>query len=292
MSPVRRKNLWASCEGVRIHGIEWSPAVEPQGVPFVVVPGLLANAALVEDDGVAAATGRFGSRPRRLVGVDRRGIGLSSAPERGYGFVDFARDVHAVTECARVERYVLFGHSLGVPIAIEHTLRWPERAAGLVLGAHWPGCERLDANDPLLAWGAERKPLETLEDVYDELHHVTGLPRATLERTIDRYVHHTPRGFEYLFSPTAILRLVEESEEVDLTDRLPQLRLPVLVVVGSADDEKLVASLDRYRALLPDATVRLLDGADHGLRVNGDRDPFYELLSSFAARIDDRERAK
>jgi pimeloyl-ACP methyl ester carboxylesterase len=292
MSGHKTRDLWASCDGVRIHGIEWSPPVEPQGVPFVVVPGLLANAALVEDDGIAAATGRFGSRPRRLLSVDRRGLGLSSAPERGYRIVDFARDVHALTECARMERYVLFGQSFGVPIVIEYALSWPERVAGLVLGAQWPGCDRLDASEPLLAWAAGRRPLGTLEDVYDELRDVTGLPRATLERTIHRYVHQTPLGLEYLFSPAAMLRLVQESEEVDLTDRLPQLRSPVLVVVGSADSEKRIASLDRYRALLPDATVRLLEGADHGLRVNGDRGPFYNLLSSFAARIDERERAK
>jgi len=71
---------------------------------------------------------------RRIVSVSRRGMGLSSAPSSGYTPAHFADDVDAVVVAVRLNRFVYFGHSMGVPIGLEYVLRHPAALAGVVLG--------------------------------------------------------------------------------------------------------------------------------------------------------------
>ena len=95
------RTIWGENGGVHIEAIEWSPEAEPsaQGVPLVFVPGGTGNARSGAVHRVAGA-GRLGARPRRVLGVSRRGMGLSDAPPSGFAPVDFAGDVRAAVDAA------------------------------------------------------------------------------------------------------------------------------------------------------------------------------------------------
>lgn len=53
--------------------------------------------------------------------------------------------------------------------------------------------------------------------------------------------------------------------QVDLTDRLPELRMPVLLLWGDADPISPVRVGERLAGLLPNATLHVLPGGDHDL---------------------------
>jgi len=69
----------------------------------------------------------------RIVLYDRRGVGLSSTPERGYSMFAGVEDIRAVLDAVAVERAILWGAADGGPLAIAFAAQYPERVAGLLL---------------------------------------------------------------------------------------------------------------------------------------------------------------
>src|SRR3989442_13783449 len=130
------RTIWANSGGTRIEALEWSPrrADADLGVPLVFVSGAIGNARFAEVHGRAAAEGRLGSRRRHVLGVSRRGTGLSEAPAAGYTPHGFAQYVAAAIHAVGYERFVAFGQSLGVPIVLEFALSRPRGLAALALG--------------------------------------------------------------------------------------------------------------------------------------------------------------
>jgi non-heme chloroperoxidase len=69
----------------------------------------------------------------RVVVPDLRGTGASPKPAGGYTLDAFADDVEDVVRRARLDDYVLVGHSMGAQVAQLVAARRPARARGLVL---------------------------------------------------------------------------------------------------------------------------------------------------------------
>jgi len=79
----------------------------------------------------------------RAVSPDRPGYGRSS-PQAGRGFNDWGRDVAALADHLRVERFAVMGLSSGGPYAVACAALLPERiiSAGVIAGVTdmgWPG---------------------------------------------------------------------------------------------------------------------------------------------------------
>jgi pimeloyl-ACP methyl ester carboxylesterase len=56
-----------------------------------------------------------------------------------------------------------------------------------------------------------------------------------------------------------------ETARVDLTERLPTIGVPVLLLWGSADPISPVAVGERLRELIPDCELVVVDGGNHDL---------------------------
>jgi pimeloyl-ACP methyl ester carboxylesterase len=69
---------------------------------------------------------------RRVVAVDLRGHGRSSAPDRGYGAVDLAGDVAALLRQLAVDPVIAVGHSLGASVVSALAIEHPDLITGLV----------------------------------------------------------------------------------------------------------------------------------------------------------------
>jgi len=73
--------------------------------------------------------GAFGGN-HRVIALDLPGHGESGLDRKKWGIPEFGADVKAVIEAERLKKVVIFGNSLGGPVAIEAALLLP----GLVLG--------------------------------------------------------------------------------------------------------------------------------------------------------------
>ena len=71
---------------------------------------------------------------RRALAMDLRSHGKSAHPRDGDLRIEaFARDVKAVVDQLKLDRFVLVGHSLGGVVAAHYAARHPKNVAGLVL---------------------------------------------------------------------------------------------------------------------------------------------------------------
>jgi pimeloyl-ACP methyl ester carboxylesterase len=245
---VVRREIWATRDGVTLHAWEWRPGdQEEEGKPILSIGGALSKARNAEEFGVAAASGALGPR-RRLISPDRRGMGASSAPASGYTPVEFTNDNEAIVAAADLEDFVVFGHSLGVPIAIAYVLRHPESVRGLVLGDY-----------PAL-W-----------------------PRLTGE-----WLARALEAFDGSWSRDALMQLQRESVETRYWDDLATLNVPVLAITGTGGVLLKPDDAERYQKACGAESVITIDGADHSLTVNGDRAPCFAVIRGFLADIDRR----
>jgi pimeloyl-ACP methyl ester carboxylesterase len=245
------RELWTS-GGVRLELLEWRPSVEERlwGTAIVAVHGGIGRAQTWRDEGEAAIAGRLGHRGRALGAFSRRGMGRSDAPPTGYRLADFVDDLAAAVDTFGYQRFVVMGHSLGVPIALSYAARRPTGLVGLVLGDYGP-----------------RYP-------------------ALGERWMTQVEERHRSGASAEFDLEGARRMRADSREVDLSAELTSITFPVLVV--TADDEVSVTARDRvtYEKRLSDVRIVRIAGAGHMLSVDGRSDAFHNALGEFVARFD------
>jgi pimeloyl-ACP methyl ester carboxylesterase len=68
----------------------------------------------------------------RVIAPDLAGHGESGSNRRKWGIAEFGADVRAVIEAEGVHRAIIFGNSLGGPVAIEAALLLPDVVVGVV----------------------------------------------------------------------------------------------------------------------------------------------------------------
>jgi pimeloyl-ACP methyl ester carboxylesterase len=68
----------------------------------------------------------------RVIALDLAGHGESGANRKKWGLPEFGADVKAVADAEKLNRIILFGNSLGGPVAIEAALILPGRVLGVV----------------------------------------------------------------------------------------------------------------------------------------------------------------
>jgi pimeloyl-ACP methyl ester carboxylesterase len=93
---------------------------------LVFVHGGLANRSFWD-----AELKAFGAS-HRVIALDLAGHGESGTDRTKWGLPEFGADVKAVADAEKLKRMIIFGNSLGGPVAIEAALLMPGRVAGVV----------------------------------------------------------------------------------------------------------------------------------------------------------------
>ena len=241
---------WAtSTDGVRVHALEWWKG-SSDAAALVFVPGGTGNAWSAETIASGMLDGQLG-KERHVLGVSRRGMGLSQAPARGYTPSRFADDAAALIRAADLPRFVVFGHSMGVPIAIEYALRRPEGLVGLILGdapAKYIDFAASGTFDPIFT--------RTLEfSSWDEAFAEAGLgDRARFDRIRHRYFVERDGKVIVTIDRAGLVRTIEESRtaHTEYWQRLPDIAIPTLLLHASSGWSPLTpGDIDQYTASLP-----------------------------------------
>jgi pimeloyl-ACP methyl ester carboxylesterase len=258
--PIAR---FVEANGLRFHLYDWGGA----GRPLLLLHGLASNARIW--DFVAPLLAPHA----RVVAVDQRGHGLSSAPESGYGFAETAADLAALVEALGFARPVIAGHSWGANVAVECAARNPDLAAGLVLVDGGIFSPRSDG----LSWEEAERRLAPPR--------IAGTPRTRLLERIragDLAPYWRPEfeavimaGFAVASDDTVAPRLSFEHHmqivralwEADTPARFPAVTCPVLVLPslnGGAEQvaqkqERVLAAAHR----LPHGSVVWLEDSIH-----------------------------
>ena len=200
----------------------------------------------------------------RFTSYDARGCGLSDRLVADHSFASHLRDLEAVADAAKLERFVLLGMCQGAAIAIAYAARHPERVSHLVLyGAYAQGKlrrphtpQQRDEADVMvklieIGWGRE-------DSAFRQVFTTQFIPDCTLEQV---------RAFDELqritASPDTAATLVRMFHDIDVADDAGKVRAPTLVMHSSGDQRVPIEQGRSTAALIPDARFVLLESRNH-----------------------------
>ena len=203
------------------------------------------------------------SRSRRLLRVDLRGFGRTPIEPGPFAH---ARDVIEAIEQHGFGPTALIGVSLGGRVALEVALARPELVSVLVLVA--PGLPGHEWSEQLRAqWAAEEDAFESGDlDAAVEVSLRTWVdgPRRSPDQ-VDPEVR--ARVGEMQLRAYELQRdLTEDEEELlveDLLQRLGDVRVPTLVVVGEEDQPDMHAIAQRLEREIPGARLATIAATAH-----------------------------
>ena len=197
------------------------------------------------------------SARHRAWALDQRGHGDSERPSGGYAVQDFAGDVLAFMDAMELERATLVGHSMGSLVALETGLAAPGRISGLVLigsAAHIRSEDILQLQQQFSMLD-DPVPAEIARDFQaSTIHH--PVPDDFFERAVAESLKVPARVWR-----DALTGLLA----VDYTDRLPDLRMPALLLWGDHDEIFPRAGQRALASGLPNATSRVYPATGHAL---------------------------
>jgi 3-oxoadipate enol-lactonase len=241
------------------------------GLPLVLAHGFFMDRSMFEPQ-VAALRGRF-----RVITYDERGHGEAADHPGPYDYWDLADDLAGLLDQLGLERAVIGGMSQGGFIALRFALRYPDRALGLVLLDSQAGVE-LDE---------KRAEYEVMRSVWekDGPSELMGSMVAAIilgsyegnARWVDRWIARYPTGLGQIYATLM--------DRDDITDRLPEIQAPALVVHG---DEDAAIPLERAEALCAGLSgctgVVVVAGGSHSANLNRPQ-PVNEAIAAFLAGL-------
>lgn len=192
------------------------------------------------------------ARRAMLVDYDCRGAGLSERDVADYSLDGWVRDVEAVVDALGADRVTLFApDSLAVPTAIAYAVRFPERVSHLILWQAHTSIKYL-TSDPAFA-----TVLELIEKDWTLFCEV--LVQVMEGWTDPATAHREAAMMRELHTPKGIKAAASAAEQIDVSELLPQVRTPTLVLHRRDSRQPLNDSM-RVASAIQDARLVFIEG--------------------------------
>lgn len=272
-------------DGLALRVLEWGPATAP---PVVMLHGIRGYA--LTFTGLAAAL----LPGFRTIAYDQRGRGGSDwDPARRYYTDDYVRDLEAVVQELRLERFDLLGHSMGGIAAYVYAAAHPERVRRLIVEDAGPGAsedssgatrirqELLSAPDSFESWEAAAEFMRRLRPSVTEEARQDRLRNMLNQRANGTWT------WQYDHAGIAQARLdPDPSRVVDLWPPVAAIASPTLVLRGGRSDYLKRDTAEAMSARNP--RIRWREVADAGHYIHDDQpEVVADLVSSFLMAPED-----
>jgi class 3 adenylate cyclase/pimeloyl-ACP methyl ester carboxylesterase len=195
------------------------------------------------------------ARSFRLILFDKRGTGLSDHGSQFATLETRMEDLHAVLDAAGSEQAVILASHEGCGMAALFAATYPERARALAL--FHPAVRALIGDDPDAAaaqlrdlrdrWGTDEYADELLRDLCQTLY--------ALEEERRLFANYLRVGA----SPAVAYALNRAFDETDLSDLLPAVRVPALILYRALERESAIDVAKR----IPGAHATQVSGSDY-----------------------------
>jgi pimeloyl-ACP methyl ester carboxylesterase/DNA-binding CsgD family transcriptional regulator len=166
-----------------------------------------------------------------FVRYDERGCGLSDWAVDDLSFESWVRDLEVLADAVGAERFALLGMSQGASIAIAYAVRHPERVSHLVLHGGYARGRLVRSNTE-----AEREEVETMNKLA-ELGWGKADPSFRQFFTSQFIPGGRPEQHQWFnelerisTSPANAVRFMREFARIDVSEMLPLVRCPTLVL--------------------------------------------------------------
>ncbi len=177
------------------------------------------------------------SKNHKIITFDMRGNGRSTANNEDISIPLLAKDIASLLDYLQVERVVICGYSNGGSIALEFALSFPSRVDGIILlgGFSEVNTFLLRSEFLLGIYTVKMKGLPFLAKVLGKAH---GKSKE-YQKEIEHYVLKN--------NPQVLYHMYVEGLKYKCTDRLHEIKVPVLLVDGARD-----FYLHKYQTIIND----------------------------------------
>lgn len=194
----------------------------------------------------------------RTVVYDHRGTGETNVPVDSISDEALVDDVFRVMDKLGIERCTLGGFSRGVITALRAVLREPSRFDGLVLMNGSGGIQRPDA---------PARPRVLLAQFPGETHRDKlnwFIERSTPEPDVD-HIRRWALNILSRATPEAAAKLnsMQPADAIDWAKRLPELRLPTLLIHGEKDFVVDTDNMRYIQSLIKGSKLVVMEGSGH-----------------------------
>ncbi len=253
-------------------GVRIAYAMSGEGPPLVMAPSWLVH---LQYDWQMLAWRHWieeFSRGHTLIRFDQRGCGLSDRDVADVSLEAWIQDLEAVVDAADLERFPLLARSAASAPAIEYAIRHPGRVSQLVIQGGFlraPERSRTDFEALLTLlrahWGEDNPAFRQVltsrmicDAPQEEIQSFNELQRLSVTGEM-------------------AARIMMALAEVDLTERLPKVATPTLVLHSVGDETVAFAQGRELASLLPNARLVGLDSRNHRLSAT---EPAWQVLVS------------
>ena len=196
---------------------------------------------------------------------DLLGFGESDQPDVHYSIELQLECLAEYFEALNLGQVYLVGHSVGAWIAASYALKYPEKVAGLILLApegvqvegirrSWWWARLVMAHPKVVSWLLEWLPI---------------LKKSKFTRWLPK-IKDLIAPLEILLESSAACQLLFQRRQTEikaelLQEKLPWLKIPVLILQGEEDTAVALSLSKTYASLIPQAQLKLIDEGEHDL---------------------------
>jgi class 3 adenylate cyclase/pimeloyl-ACP methyl ester carboxylesterase len=204
------------------------------------------------------------ARDYTLVRYDARGNGMSDWDVEDVSLDAWITDLETVVDAAGLDRFPLFAMSQGCAISVAFAVRHPERVSHLILyGGFVRGAYKRAKTELELQ---KAKALGTLirtgwgddSSVYRQLFSSLFMPGATQEQ-LEKFAERQRKTT----TPECAYRYFETTRNLDISDLLPKVTAPTLVMHVRGDQIQPFEAGRELAAGIPGARFVALQGQNH-----------------------------
>jgi 3-oxoadipate enol-lactonase len=246
----------------------------PASAPVATLSHSLATDLSMWDPQMKALTARY-----RVLRYDTRGHGGTEAPAAAYTLDLLADDARALLQALGIPKTHWIGLSMGGMIGQTLALKSPELFLSLSL------CDT-SSRIP-----AEAKPLWQDRIKTAQTQGMEPLVEGTIARWFTapfreqhKDVVDPVRAMIRRTPPQGYAGCCHAISALDLTDRLPAIKLPTLIVVGEEDQGTPVAASQAIQAKIAGSQLEILKSAAHLANME-QPEAFTKAVTSFLARL-------
>ena len=231
----------------------------------------------------------------RLLFVDQRAQGRSDpADPATWSLRQMAADVVALARALELPAYAVLGHSFGAFVALQWAVEHPDEPGPAIISSGLPSSRYLELVEENLrtfepaelrervaaSWAREQS-VRTPEDVAALLH--DQMPFHFADPLDPRIEEFEQRSAGAVYSPDVLRHFARAGYgDIEVEDRLPGVRGPVLVLAGRHDRTCVIAGARVMAEAIPAAELVVFEESAHMSYVE-ENDLYLDAVRSFLA---------
>jgi pimeloyl-ACP methyl ester carboxylesterase len=242
----------------RVGEVELSYERSGSGPPLLAIMGMSGTLLTWGEPFMGPLCERF-----EVIAYDHRGVGESSRMEAPFTTAELAADAAGLLDALEVESAHVLGISMGGMVAQELVLAHPQRVRTLTLGCTYCGGEGSALASPPIAQrlfeamssGERERVIRTTWEIC--------ISPAPLRDDAELYATFRALAKERPVAREVIAAQMQAIVAHDTSARLPEVRVPTLIVHGTVDELIPAQNAHVIAGHMPDARLELLDDIGH-----------------------------